>query len=902
MITSMLGRRRPNTKYGKNVFLLACTLFVFAWPARSQSLRGSIVGRVTDVSSKPIAGAYVVLVEQETNRKRTAKTSGNGEFAATVLPAGTYRVDVSVDGYRKFSRTVVLLVNQEINLEVPLLPARSVEQIEVSAEPGLLQTQSATLSTVIENRQILNLPLDGRNSYELALLVPGAAPAAQGSAGSVRGEFTFNVNGAREDANNYLLDGVINEDPKLNGFAVAPPVDGVREYEVLTNSYDASFGRNVGGQVNVLLQSGTNKLHGTAYEFLRNAVLDGTNYFAPADQPAPKDIRNQFGASLSGPICKDRTFFFVDYEGLRIREGITQTTNVPTALERVGDFSHSSLVPIDVLTGQPFPNSIIPSTRMSPIALDIAALYPLPNRGTAGQNYVSSPTQKDRNDHFDWRLDHNISGSSELSFHYSFDDRDLFEPYGATSSSAAVPGYGNNVPGRAQNVMLSETHTFSSNFLNEVRLGFDRVSLHVNQQNQNNNLNQAVGLPTPWTNPRDTGLSQIIVSGFSTLGDEINNPQQTTSNIYELVDNANWTRGTHLFKIGADLRILQQNAFADVESRGLLEFVGFTGNALAEMLQDVPSFTALARLDNPQHLRSQSYNFYAQDDWRVRSNLTLMLGVRYEYNTPAVDPRDRATIYDPSTHSIVPVGTQGVPRAGYYPDRNNFAPRVGVAWTPDAARKWVVRSGYGVYYDQSALAPSQGLYFSPPYFNLQIFVPTPQFPIFLEDPFPSNYPGFIPSAAFTFQRNLRTPYMQQWNFSVQRELSRSSVIELAYVGTKGTKLIDSRDINQATPSPQPLNLRPVRQFADIDAYESRGSSSYNALQAKFTQRLHAGLSALASYTWSKSLDDASSFFSSAGDPNFPQDSNNTRADRGLSNFDVRHRFTLGYCYDLPLPP
>jgi Carboxypeptidase regulatory-like domain/TonB dependent receptor len=881
--------------------LFLCGFLLSAGPARSQSLRGSIVGRVMDASNKPLADADVVLVDEETDWQRTAKTSANGEFAATVLPAGTYRVEASIAGYRSSSRVVVLLVDQEIYITIPLLPARSVEHVEVSTESGLLNTESATVSTVIQNREILNLPLDGRNSFELALLVPGSVPAAQGSAGSVRGAFTFNMNGAREDANNFLLDGVIDEDPKLNGFAIAPPVDAVREYEVLSNAYDASFGRNVGAQVNVLLQSGTNKFHGTVYEFLRNAALDTTNYFAPPDEATPQDVRNQFGGSLGGPIRKDRTFFFVDYEGLRIREGITQTTNVPTALERVGNFSQSSLVPINLATGQPFPNSVIPPAQMSPVALAIAALYPLPNLPATEQNYVSSPTEKDRSDQFDLRLDHSLSKSSELSFHYCFSDADLFEPYGDTSSSPLVPGYGNNVPGRAQNVMLSETHIFSPNFLNEVRLGFDRVSLQVNQQNQNNNLNQAVGLPTPWMNPRDTGLTQIVVSGFSTLGDEINNPQQDTSNIYELTDNASWSHGGHLVKFGADLRLLQQNAFADVESRGLIDFSGFTGNALAEMLQDAPSYTLLAQLNNPQHLRSQSYNFYAQDQWRARPSFTLTLGLRYEYNTPAVDPHNRASIYDPYTHAIVAVGTNGVPRAGYYSDGNNFGPRVGVAWTPDAARKWVIRSGYGIYYDQSSLAPSQGLFFSPPYFNLQTFVPSPQFPIFLENPFPSNYPGFIPNAAFTFQRNLRTPYMQQWNFSVQRQLGSSSVAELAYVGTKGTKLITNRDINQANPSPQPINLRPVPQFADIDAYESRGNSSYNALQASFTQRLHAGLSAFASYTWSKSIDDASGFFSSAGDPNFPQNSNDPWAERGLSNFDISQRFTLAYCYDLPLP-
>ncbi len=888
-----------------NLVLLLMPFLFFAktQPASAQSLQGSISGRVTDASKKPLANADVILVQEETNRERAVKTGSNGEFVILLLPAGTYRIEADSPGYRRSSRRVVLGVNQEINIELPMLPEMSSERMEVTAEAGLLKTESATLSTVISNREITNLPLDGRNFYELTLLVPGAGPAAQGSAGSARGDFTFNVNGAREDANVFLLDGVFNGDPKLNGFAVAPPVDAVREYEVLTNNYDASFGRNVGAQVNVLLQPGTNRFHGTAYEFLRNSVLDGRNYFAPEDQPAPKDIRNQFGASLGGPILRDRTFFFVDYEGRRIREGITQTTNVPTLLERKGDFSQSGqhLVPIDLYTGQPFPNSVIPPTRISPIAAAIVALYPLPNRSTPGQNYVGSPTQTDGNDHFDLRLDHNLSRSSDLSFHYSFGDRDFFEPYGASGSSASVPGYGNRVPRRSQNIMLSETHIFSTNFLNEFRLGFNRVSLQVNQQNQGNNLNQAVGLPTISANPRDTGLTEIVISGFSTLGDEINNPQADTSNIYQLIDNASYAHGRHLFKFGIDLRRLQQNAFADVESRGLIEFVGFTGNALAEMLQDVPAVTAIARLDNPQHLRTQSYNFYAQDALRVRDNLTLSLGLRYEYSTPAVDPRDRATLYDPVTQSIVPVGKNGIRRAGYKADRNNFAPRIGLAWTPDAARHLVIRTGYGIYYDQSPLSPSKGLYFSPPYFNSQLFVTSAFFPLSLSDPFPSNYPLFIPNSAFTFQRNLRTPYMQQWNFSVQRQFGSASVLELSYVGTRGTKLIDNRDINQATASPQQPNLRPVPQFADIDAYESRGNSNYHAFQARCQQRLHAGLSALVSYTWSKSIDDASGFFSSAGDPNFPQDSNNTRADRGLSNFDMRHRFALSYSYDLPLP-
>ena len=881
--------------------LILITCFLLSQAILAQSVRGSIAGQIVDASKKPVPAAQITVVEEETNRSRTVTADRQGVFSITFIPPGWYRIDVNGAGFqRNTSQRVNLRVNQEIWIEIPMLPEKSTEHVDVTASRDLLKTESATLSTVIPNRDIQGLPLDGRNFYELSLLVPGAVPAAQGSAGSVRGDFALNVNGAREDSNNFLLDGVFNGDPKLNGFAVNPPVDAIREYEVLTNASDASFGRNVGAQVNVVMRSGTNHLHGAVYEFLRNSVLDSQNYFAPSYEPSPKNIRNQFGASLGGAIVKDRTFYFLDYEGRRVREGITNTTNVPTALERIGDFSKSRLIPIDLFTQQPFPGFVIPKSRLDPIGLAISALYPLPNLSTPGQNFVSSPSLRDRDDHFDLRVDHILSKSSDLTFRYSFGDRDLFEPF-AGPAYAAVPGYGNTVPRRGQNAMIGETHIFSPNLLNEVRLGFDRVSIAVNQENQNNNLNKAVGLPVVSSNPRDNGLSLINVAGFSTLGDEINNPQRGVTNHYELVDHASYARGRSLFKFGADIRVLQQNAFRDVESRGFIYFVGFTGNALAEMLQGFPSVSGAAHLDNPQHLRTQSYDFFAQDTWRIRPNLTLSLGVRYEFNKPPVDAQDRANIYDPATHSIVPVGRNGIPRAGFNSDRNNFAPRLGFAWTPGSTPKMVVRSGYGLYYDQSALAQSEGLYFSPPYFNSQLYIPLQQFPIFLANPFPANYPFPIPGSAFSFERNLRTPYMQQWNFSLERQIGNFAVAELAYVGTKGTKLIDGRDINQAAASPRQPNLRPVPQFADINALESRGNSTYNSFQARFQQRLHAGLSALASYTFSKSIDDASGFFASAGDPNYPQDSNNARAERARSDFDVRHRFTLSYSYDLPLP-
>src|SRR4029079_11992571 len=297
-------------------------------------------------------------------------------------------------------------VNQEIRVIINFNVINA-DYFGVNVAARDLKQDSPALGTVIDNKQVTGLPLDGRNFYELSLLVPGAVPAAPGSAGSVRGDFAFSVNGAREDANNFLLDGVYNVDPKLNTFGVRPSVDAIREFEMLTSTYDASFGRNPGAQVNVILNSGSNHFHGSLFEFHRNAALDARNFFAPASEPKPKYIRNQFGGALGGPIAHDRTFFFVDYEGTRSREGITRITNVPTALERAGNFSQSVFgVPTNPFTGMPFDNGVIPDFFINPVGRAIASLYPLPNRNVPFQNFVSSPILRDDNDSFDARVDH----------------------------------------------------------------------------------------------------------------------------------------------------------------------------------------------------------------------------------------------------------------------------------------------------------------------------------------------------------------------------------------------------------------------------------------------------------------------------------------------------------------
>lgn len=886
----------------------------FALTALSQNYRGAVRGRVTDPRGASIPGAQLKLIEQETNEARNIKTDGNGDFTISLLRPGSYYLEVESKGFSKYSNTIKLQINQDLRLDVELKIATSnVDDNMIVAQVSPLKYESASLGAVIDNRQVTGLPLDGRNFLELSLLTPGAAPAAQGSAGSVRGDFAFSVNGSREDANNFLLDGVYNVDPKLNTFGVKPPVDAIREFEVLTSAYDASFGRSAGAQVNIALKSGTNGFHGTAYEFLRNQVLDARNFFAPSDQPDPRNQRNQFGFSFGGPIVKDRAFFFGDYEGARFREGVTRLANTPTARERVGDFSQSlSGPPLIPGTQFPFPGGQIPQGFLNPIGLGIAALYPLPNRNVPGLNFASSPIQRDRSDLFDVRVDHTYSAATQFSARYSFNDRTLFEPFSGVTQ-VFVPGYGNNLLRRGQNLTFGGTHVFSPRLINDARVAYNRVSNQVLIENPGVSVNRQVGLPELSNDPRDFGLSFIRVTGFSPLGHEFNNPQRGATNVYQVLDNATYARGAQLLKFGFNFQYAQQNAFRDVQSRGLLTFpsqVSFrlpdgtqavipfiTGNALANLLLGLPLVTGGARLDNHQHLRTESYNFFVNDSIRVTTRLTLSAGLRYEYNSPPVDNEDRANIYDPATGRLVQVGTNGVPRAGYDSDKNNFAPRVALAWALGSAT--VVRAGYGVYYDQSPLAPGEGLYFNAPFFDFRFYFQLPQAPLTVFNPFPFNTPSQSPPSAFAFDRNLRTSYTQHWNLSVQRQLGANLVAELAYVGSKGSKLLAARDINQPQASPQQPNLPLNPLFGEITQQEGSAASNYHSFQARLQQRLAFGLALLGAYTYGKSIDNASGIFSSAGDPNYPQNSFNLRGERGRSGFDVRHRFSLSYSYDLP---
>ncbi len=842
----------------------------------AQSHRSAIRGRVEDATGAAVAGAGVTAVNDATNETRTTSTSDAGAFAIAELAPGTWRVEVVAPGHKTHVQRLTLEVNQERRADARLQLGALVDRVEVTAPLADLRRDSPAVGTVIENRQILDMPLDGRNFLELTLLAPGAVPAAPGSAGSVRGDFSLSVNGGREDFNSFLLDGADNLDPKLNTAGVRPPVDAIQEFEVLTSTPEASHGRQAASQISVVLKSGTNQLRGTAYTFVRNGALDATNYFAPKREPDPEYQRTQSGFSLGGPIFRDRMFFFADYEATRANEGITRVTTVPTDAAR----------------------NALPAFLTHPVGRAIAALYPGPNRAGATGNYVASPTQRDRTDHFDVRTDTAFGESFDVMTRYSFADRRLFEPFSGPGFSL-LPGYGNDVARRGQNVVASATHILSPRLLHETRIGFNRVSAGVSPE-QGSAVNRSVGLPEPWMNLRDAGLSLITVTGYSPLGHEYNNPQSGTTNTIQVADTLTWTRGSHLIKGGFDARLIRQNAFRDVQARGSLTFTGaFTRDPLVDLLSGLPTFTTLARLDNPQRLRTESYAAFVQDSFRVRPNLTLSAGLRYDLTSPPVDVEDRASLYDPRTGSPQVVGTSGLSRAGYDADRNNWAPRVGLAWIVDSADTTVLRGAYGIHYTHSALAPSEGLYFNAPYFKFAAYFTSPAGLVTLTDPFPSGFPIPTPNPALGIQRDLRTPYLHEFNVTLQRQLGPTRVAEVAYVGSRGRNLIASRDINQPRPSTAQLNLRPDPRFADITLIESRARSEFDSLQARFQQRYAFGCTMLVAYTLGKSMDDASGFFTSAGDPNFPQDSANLDAEWGRSSFDVRHRFSVSFSYDLP---
>lgn len=883
------------------VFTTCCALLA-AGICFGQQPDGRIQGQVLDPSGAAVEGASVKVEQTDTGSSRTTMAGRDGLYAVPALPSGQYTVSVERAGFQTTrSAPITLGIGDRAQVDFDLELETAQGSVAVSARVSAVDTSDAAIGNVIPNRFITNLPLNGRNFLQLLLLVPGASPAPTGSPGSERGRFSFQSNGSREATNTFVYDGVYSMNPVLNSFSFTPSVDAVEEFRIQTSNSEATVGRNSGGQVSVATKRGTNEWHGTVFEFLRNDRFDARNFFSRPQDPVPALRRNQFGTSVGGPIAKNRLFLFGNYEGLRETRATTRTTNVPTELERQGDFSASAgSPPIDFLARQPYPNGRLPF--LHPVGQGVASLYPSPNRSSVGQNFVAAPEGTDRTERVHARVDDRFGGVNS-AFRYSFADSDRREPYAAQQFSS-VPGYGNDLSERGHHLMFATTVAPGPVYVWENRIGINRFSNRTIHQNSGANLNNQIGVPDFATRDIDRGLSFFQVTGFSSLGGEFNNPQVTDMSTFQYSSTVSESRGRHLRQYGVEYRTLSQDGFRNVLARGSLYFTdrAFTQNALADLLFGLPSYTLAARSDNEQAVRAQALNLFATDTWRVAPDLTLSLGLRYEFNAPPTDANDAAAIFDPASAGIVQLGTGGVPRGGYERDLNNFAPRIGLAYRPGGRNDLVLRAGWGLHYNSAHLATGQGIYFNPPFFQSFLFFPSRQAPLSITDPWPQGQNAPIPPGVTTYDRNLRTTYAQQWNFTVQTEVFESAILSVGYNGSRGTKLIGARDINQPAPSLMQPNYRPLPTFSDISLIASAFDSNYHSLQTQFQCRLQTGLTGLFSYTWSKSIDNGSNFFPSAGDANYPQDSNNIAAERARSSFDTPHRFSGSFVYDLPFGP
>ncbi len=749
---------------------------------------------------------------------------------------------------------------------------------------------------MIDQRRIESLPLNRRDFLQLAMLTPGVSPSAQGSELSSRGAFSMSASGGREEFNNYLLDGIDNNDPYVNRYVVEPSVDAIQEFKIATSSYSAEYGRSAAGQVNVVTRSGSNQLELTGYEYFRNAALNARNAFDTAAE-APPFNRNQFGFSVGGPILKNRTFGFANVDILRERRAVTTLSTVPTDAERAGNLSDLGVTIVDPFTGQPFQDNTIPSGRIDPIASKILNLFPHANRSGTVANYLYNAPFSEDQVQATFRVDERLSDTSTLTARYSYGRVKAADPYAEDPS--VVPGFGQTYTDPAHNAMLHYQRVFGNSAVSSTRFGFNRYSRDIVSANADTNVGQLWGVN--WLNvpARDYGYPGVAVAGFSSLGDAATLPIRRQTTTYQVSQSVSLDRGRHLWKFGGEIRHEQLDGNLDLFTRGSLSFSGMiSGSGLSDLLLGLPSFGMQAESDNALNLRTTAFAGYAQDEWRARQDLTVSFGVRYEYNTPASDPTNRMSTFDLATGTVVPVGTNGISASGIRPDRNNFAPRVGLAWSPRPG--FVVRGGYGVYYDSGMFETASAMYFNPPQFTLQVFFPTEESLLTLANPFPTNG-GYVPPASLsTLSPDIVTAFMQQWNVTVQRQLGSIGTVTVGYAGSHGNNLIRPRDLNQPRPGPgDPQDNRPYPEYGSIFYIESAGHSTYNSLQTVFDRPLSHGWALSAVYTLSKSMDDASSFQGTTGDANFPQDSQNMAAQWGPSNFDIRQRFTASFIYQLP---
>lgn len=876
----------------------------------AQNIYASLTGTVTDTSGAVIRDAAVTVTNPDTGLRRSTTTDDRGNYLVIQLPAGSnYQILVENQGFQTQTKSgLVLQVDQRVRLDFIMMVGMIADKAVVEAETPLVQSETSAVGQVITNKQIVELPLNGRDFVQLATLTPGVTP----SSGGTNITSSYSTAGSRTNTNNFVLDGIDNNDQAIQAYTARASVDIIQEFKLQTNAYSAENGRWAGGQLNVTTKSGTNKFHGSVFEFLRNSALDARNFFTPAGEK-PQFKRNQFGAALGGPIKQDKVFFFVGYEGTRLRSQSTQLASVPVlTFDAQGNYLSPNAIK-DPSTGLPFADNIIPSDRIDPIGSGIAALYPVPNRSDPARNFVSTASDPDDVDQFSIRMDYRITSMDTLFARYSYDNQRSLTAY--EPPFVVFPGYGRDRSQKAQNGVISYTRILGGSMINEFRVGFNRMDAAYKGLSKYESPADIgiTGLDPKAYDGAYPGIPAFNIIGFDTVGNFFLFPQNRWDTTLQVVDHFSLNRGQHALKFGADINRFNVNEYVNPFVRGSFTFTGqYTGSGVADLLLGIPALTMRRLLPNSDRTYRihTTASFFAQDDWRLLPQLTLNLGIRYEVDKPLTYKRGTMAAFNPQSKVIEMIEQDPAfdPRNQDLPfelpvplveinsntlcrrDNNNLAPRIGLAYRPFNDNKTVIRAGYGVFYNVDGNCGDSALLWR---FH-QTFIGSFMTPnLSLEDPFPSELgtSAFAPSANIPDART--TAHLQQWNLNVQREVIRGLAVEVGYLGSKGTHLTLSRNINQATLGPGSVDSR--RPFSSVGLLNNinlatyDGNSSYHALTAKAEGRLQNALTLLAAYTFAKSMDYDGT----------PQNAYDLESNRGPSSFVPSQRFTLSAIYTLP---
>ena len=930
--------------------LVAIGVFGALGSAMAQVERASIVGTIRDSSGSVVPGVTVKVINQGTNTTANLHTDEAGEYSATNLTPGAYTVEAEKTGFtRRVYRDFVVQVAQIARLDITLEIGAVEQTVEVSGEAPLLQTENSTVGQVISSQPISALPLNGRNLAQLAILAPGVTGLSYAQSGTINsglrpdelrpGGTTVEANGARDSSNQLLLDGIDNTEMISQTFVVRPAVEGVQEFKAITNNAGAEYGRAGGAVLVTSTKSGTNQIHGSAFEFLRNSAMDAKNFFDRADLPIPEYQLNQFGGSVGGPVIKNKTFFFADYEGYREKQGQTKVITVPTAAARGGNFAGVARNGIfdpatttavnsggtTTYTRTRFPNDVIPVSRFDPLAAKIVALYPNPQTGALVNNFIANPEKLSNLDRGDIRIDHQISTNQTLFGRYSIDNSDLHIPdtfdtrIGGNEDSFAGPD-----AVRGQNGVVAYNRIFSPSIIGEYRFGFTKFRQFLLPETLTDPVwSQIPGRDT--TDPFQPSAPIISPSGYVGLGNARSEPLIRREHMFENVASLSWQKGKHAFKFGIDVRqrLISETASPPGQSAfGRFTFTsgftndpsstGGTGDAIASMLLGFPSSTVRDFfIPGTAHVRTNEFNYYARDEWRVTDKLTLNLGIHYEINTPFTEDNNYWVNWNPATAKLLIAGQNASKTANVKTDYHAIAPRIGIAYQFDP--KTVIRGGYGIFYDPQGNYGTTIRQFRQQPFDL-VFTTSPGdlFPantvsqgIPKRSDFPPTDPNnptaAVPNATITaIDPNFRNAQIQQFNFGVQRQLTKSTALTATYVGSLGRRLAWNLAINTPQPGPGAINPRrpyysQLSNITSINYWESAGNSEFESLQVVFEKRYSNGLYFNANWVWSHAMDNAPWDGGSGGG----QNPYNRRADWGSSNSDVRHHLNLFATYELP---